>query len=126
MTSRRGLLLVALALASALAPAWAPAHSLVVRSRPGRGSTVARAPERVQLWFSGRIEPVYARLSVWSEAGMQMDAGDAAVDPGDPTLLSVTTPNLGPGRYTTRFRVLSVDGHVVESSFAFTVRSTAR
>ena len=126
MTSRRELLLAALALAGALVPARAPAHSLLVRSRPGRGATVARAPERVQLWFSERIEPAYAQLSVWSDAGTHVDAGDAAVDPGDPTLLSVTTPNLGPGRYTARFRVLSVDGHVVESSFAFTVKAAAR
>jgi methionine-rich copper-binding protein CopC len=31
-----------------------------------------------------------------------------------------------PGRYTARFRVLSVDGHVVGSSFAFTVKAAAR
>ena len=115
------LLLLLLAVA-----ARAAGHSLLVRSRPGRGATVARAPERVQLWFSERIEPAYATLSVRSHAGTQVDAGDAAVDPGDPTLLSVTTPTLGPGRYTARFRVLSVDGHVVESSFAFTVKAAAR
>lgn len=126
MTSRRGLLLAVLALASALVPARAAGHSLLVRSRPGRGATVARAPERVQLWFSERIEPAYAKLSVWSHAGTQVDAGGAAVDPGDPTLLSVTTPTLGPGRFTVRFRVLSVDGHAVESSFAFTVKAAAR
>ena len=126
MTSRRGLLLAALALAGALWPAGAPAHSLLVRSRPGRGATVARAPERVQLWFSERLEPAFARLSVWTAAGAQVDAGDAAVDQGDPTLLTVSTPGLAPGRYTVRFRVLSVDGHIVESSFVFTVRAAAK
>ena len=55
------------------------AHSLLVRSQPGRGTTVARAPERVQLWVSERLEPAYATLSVWSEAGAQVDAGDAAL-----------------------------------------------
>ena len=127
MTSRRGLLLLAaLALASAVVPAGAPAHSILVRSHPSRGATVARAPERIQLWFSERIEPAYAKLSVWNDAGTQVDASDAAVHPNDLTLLSVTTPHLGPGRYTARFRVLSVDGHVVESSFAFSVAATAR
>lgn len=50
----------------------------------------------------------------------------AAVDSNDPALLSVSTPTLGPGRYTVRFRVLSVDSHVVESSFAFTVKAAPR
>jgi methionine-rich copper-binding protein CopC len=131
MTRGRAILFAALAAAGALSasgfsPGAAPAHSLLVRSEPGRSATVTRAPERVRLWFSERIEPVYAKLSVWSETGTQADAGDAAVDSNDPALLSVSTPNLGPGRYTARFRVLSVDGHVVESAFAFTVKAAVR
>jgi hypothetical protein len=38
-------------------------------------------------------------------------------------VLSTNAPNLAPGRYTVRYRVLSVDGHVVESSFTFTVKA---
>ena len=126
MISRRGLLLAVLALASWQLPGPASAHSLLVRSHPGRGATVARPPKRVQLWFSKRLEPAYATLSVWSEAGPEVDAGDAAVDAGDPTVLSVSTPELGPGRYTVRYRVLSLDGYVVESSFTFTVKAAPR
>jgi copper resistance protein C len=126
MISRRRLLLAVLALASGQLAAPVFAHSLLVRSQPGRGTTVARAPERVQLWFSERLEPAYATLSVWSEAGAQVDAGDAAVDTGDPRVLSTNAPNLVPGRYTVRYRVLSVDGHVVESSFTFTVKAAPR
>ena len=126
MTRGRAILFAALALAGALSPAAAPAHSLLVRSEPGRNAAMTRAPERVKLWFGERIEPAYAKLSVWSEAGEQVDAGDAAVAPDDPALLSVSIPGLGPGRYTVRFRVLSVDGHVVESSFAFTVKAALR
>jgi hypothetical protein len=131
MTRRRAVLFAVLATAGALpavglSPGAAPAHSLLVRSEPGRNATVTRAPERVRLWFGERIEPAYVKLSVWSDNGKQVDAGDAAVDSNDQALLSVSTPNLGPGRYTARYRVLSVDGHVVESSFAFTVKAAAR
>ena len=122
MTGCRTILFAAPAAAGALSPAIAPAHSLLVRSEPGRNATESRVPERVKLWFGERVEPAYAKLSVWSEVGKQVDAGDAAVAPDDPTLLSVSTLGLGPGRYTVRFRVPSVDGHVVESSFAFTVK----
>jgi methionine-rich copper-binding protein CopC len=126
MITRRRALLAALAVGSALLPAAARAHSQLVRSQPGRNAAVARAPERVRLWFSERLEPAYAMLSVWSEAGAQVDVGDAAVDAADPTVLSVGAPNLVPGRYTVRYRVLSVDGHIVESSFAFTVKAAPR
>lgn len=126
MISRRRLLLAVLALAGGQPPAPGFAHSLLVRSQPGRGATVARAPERVRLWFSERLEPAYATASVWNEAGKQVDGRDATVDQNDPVLLSVSTPRLGPGRYTVRFRVLSVDGHVVESTYTFTVKAGAR
>lgn len=131
MTRGRGILCAALAVAGALSaigfsPGAAPAHSLLARSEPGPSATLTRAPGRVRLWFSERIEPAYAKLFVWSETGKQVDAGDAAVDSTDPTLLSVSTPTLGLGPYIPRFRVLSVDGHVVESSFAFTVKAAAR
>jgi len=119
-------LLHALPLLLLAAPAAAFAHSLLVRSGPGRKATVIRALERVKLWFRERIEPAYAKLSVWSAAGKQVDARDAAVAPDDPALLTVSTPGLGPGRHTVRFRVLSVDGHVVEASFAFTVKAALR
>jgi len=111
--------------ALALAPVSVLAHSLLVRSQPAQRATVSRAPERIQMWFSERLEPAYASASVWNEAGKQVDGRDATVDARDPSLLSVSTPNLEPGRYTVRYRVLSVDGHVVESSYGFTVR-TAR
>jgi len=126
MITRRAALLAAVAVATGLLPAAARAHSQLARSQPARGAAVARAPERVRLWFSERLEPAFATLSVWSEAGAQADAGDAAVDAADLTLLSVSTPNLAPGRYTVRYRVLSVDGHIVESSFAFTVKAVPR
>jgi methionine-rich copper-binding protein CopC len=78
----------------------------------------------VELWFSERLEPAFSTLSVWSAAGAQVDRQDAAVGSDDARRLSVTLADLEPGVYTVRFRVLSVDGHVVESSFTFTV--TAR
>ncbi len=114
------------ATALALVPALVPAHSLLVRSQPAQRATVTRPPERVQMWFSERLEPAYASASVWNEAGKQVDGRDAKVDASDPSLLSVSTPNLEPGRYTVRYRVLSVDGHVVESSYGFTIRTAAR
>jgi len=32
-------------------------------------------------------------------------------------------PETKPGKYTVKFRVLSVDGHVVDSTFNYTVKS---
>jgi methionine-rich copper-binding protein CopC len=97
------------------------AHASLVKASPARRSTLGQPPSRVELTFSERLEPAYASVSVLDAAGRQVDLGDAAVT-RDARRLGVSLPPLGPGTYTVRFRVLSVDGHVVESSFPFTVR----
>ena len=100
----------------------AGAHAVLVRSTPPGRATLAEKPDRVQLWFNERLEPAFSSVSVWSSAGTQVDAGDARVSPDDARRLSVTLPPLPPGAYSVRYRVLSVDGHVVDSSFSFTLR----
>jgi methionine-rich copper-binding protein CopC len=101
-------------------PAWS--HAYLIRSLPAARAAVAHAPERVHLWFNERLEPVYSRVSVWNGAAQRVDADDARVTESEPTELSVSVPMLPAGSYTVRYRVLSVDGHVVESEFAFSVR----
>lgn len=123
MTGRLRALTASIALAAALAStAPADAHAFLVRSTPASRATLARAPERVQLWFNERLEPAYSTVSVWDAAGAQVDAKDGAVSGDDPRRLELSLPPLPAGRYVIRFRVLSVDGHVVESSLSFTVR----
>ncbi len=114
--------LVALTLALAFAVTDAFAHAFLVRSSPAARATLARPPERVHLWFNERLEPAYSRASVWDTGGKQVDAADGAGDVAEPTRLTVGVPALKPGTYTVKFRVLSVDGHLVESQFPFTVR----
>ncbi|MGH7403001.1 MAG: copper resistance CopC family protein [Candidatus Rokuibacteriota bacterium] len=116
---------MALALALLAAPLSgtpAGAHASLVRSAPAHRAVLAQMPERVQLWFNERLEPAYSTVSVWNEAGAQVDARDAAVAPDDARRLSVAVPAREPGRYSVQYRVLSVDGHVVDNRFNFTVK----
>jgi methionine-rich copper-binding protein CopC len=115
--------LVGVALAAiGLWPAAALAHAVLVKSVPAQRASLVDSPPRVELWFNERLEPAYSRASVTNEAGTQVDLRDVAVSPEDPRRLSVSLPALAPGRYTVSFRVLSVDGHVVESRLTFTVK----
>jgi copper resistance protein C len=100
----------------------AGAHAFLVKSLPARGAVLRHAPERVELWFNERLEPAYSSVSVATEAGTRVDRGDVTVGPDDPRKLSVRLPALEPGRYVVRFRVVSVDGHVAESSFPFSLK----
>jgi methionine-rich copper-binding protein CopC len=114
---------VVLAVAVLASPATAGAHAVLVNSIPAARMVLSYPPGRVDLWFNERLEPAWSTLSVWSASGTQVDRRDTIVSPEDPKRLSVTLGTLGPGMYTVRFRVLSVDAHVVESSFVFTVEA---
>jgi len=109
------------ALLLAAAAAWG--HAVLVRSSPANRAVLSQPPARVELWFNERIEPAYARLTVEDAGGMRVDDGEVTVGPDDPRKVSVALGVLAPGRYTVRYRVLSVDGHIVESQLAFTVRT---
>lgn len=97
-------------------------HAVLVKSSPARRAALTRPPARAQLWFNERLEAQFSTLSVWDTTGQQVDHQDIQVDPDDGKKLSVGLPELTPGTYTIKFRVLSVDGHIVESEYPFTVR----
>jgi methionine-rich copper-binding protein CopC len=106
-----------------LVPISSWAHAYLVKSSPARRAVLSSAPDRVVLWFNERLEAQFSHISVWNQAGQQVDGGDDQVDPDDAKKLSVGTPGLRAGTYRVKFRVLSIDGHIVESEFPFTVGS---
>jgi methionine-rich copper-binding protein CopC len=99
------------------------AHAYLVKSSPARRAALSSSPARVVLWFNERLEAQFSHVAVWNDAPQQVDGGDIQVGPDDPKKLSVGIPALPAGTYTVKFRVLSVDGHVVEAEFPFTIRS---
>jgi len=100
------------------------AHAFLVRSVPAHRAVLGQMPERIQLWFNERLEPAYSTVSIWNEVGAQVDARDTTVGLDDPRRLSVTVETRQPGLYTVKYRVLSVDGHVVDNFFTFTVKAS--
>ena len=107
-----------------LAPDTAFAHAYLEKAVPAQRAVLLTPPERVQLWFNERLEAGFCTLTVTNSANQPMDQGDMQVAPDNPKLLSVGLKPLAPGTYTVKFRVLSVDGHVVIDQFPFTVRGT--
>jgi methionine-rich copper-binding protein CopC len=103
-------------------PTSAWPHARLVQSVPTSRAMLSKAPAQVQLWFNERLEARFCHLAVWDAAGQQVDSGDGQVDPANPKKLSVGLPALAIGLYTVKYRVLSVDGHIVEDQFPFTVR----
>ena len=103
-----------------VAPALA--HSMLVKAEPPRRALLAKAPAQVRLWFNEEIEGDYASLVVLDAAKHAVTEIPPQLAPDDPKSIVLPLPELVPGKYSVKFRVLSVDGHVVESNFDFTVK----
>ena len=102
------------------------AHSMLVKAEPPRRAVLTKSPIQVRLWFNEKIEGDYASLVVLDAKKQPITDLKPTLAPDDPKSIILPVPELAPGKYSVKFRVLSVDGHVVESSFDFTVKGEAQ
>lgn len=98
------------------------AHALLVKAEPPRRAVLAQAPTQVRLWFNEEVEGDYASLVVLDAEQHPVTHATPQLIADDPKSIVLPLPDLAPGKYSVKFRVLSVDGHVVDSSFEFTVK----
>ncbi len=117
-------LVAALVLGMPAAPALA--HSMLVKAEPARRAVLTKSPSQVRLWFNEKIEGDYASLVVLDDKKHSITDIKPTLASDDPKSIILPLPELVPGKYSIKFRVLSVDGHVVESSFDFTVKGEAQ
>jgi methionine-rich copper-binding protein CopC len=122
---RRRAALAALPLALLATIPVARAHALLQKTEPGRRATLRAAPVAIRLWFNERLEPAFSEVAVTGPDGRPVTSERAALAPDNPKLLVLPLPPLGPGEYTVAYKVLSVDGHTVQSGYRFTVKGDA-
>lgn len=113
-------ILTALALLAAPPAVWA--HAALQRSEPAMGSEVAKAPQKVEIWFTEALEPALSKLEVKTAAGKSVVKGDSKVDPADKRHFEIAVENLPSGTYRVEWSVVSVDGHKTTGSFVFIVK----
>jgi methionine-rich copper-binding protein CopC len=117
--------MLAIVMSVGLPSGTALAHAMLVKAEPARRAALTRAPSQVRLWFNEEIEKDYASLAVQDAAKATVTEIKPHVAADDPKSIVLPLPELEAGKYTVKFRVLSVDGHVVDSSYDFTVKSKA-
>ncbi len=98
------------------------AHATLVKSDPPRRASLSSPPKQIQLWFNEKIEGSYASVSVLDSNKNSVTENSPEVVLDDPKSVILNLPQIEPGRYTVQYRVMSVDGHVIESSFDFSIK----
>ena len=102
------------------------AHAMLVKAEPPRRAQLTQTPTQVRLWFNEDIEKDYTSLTVLDAAKNSVTDIQPHIAEDDRKAIVLPLSQLAPGKYTVKFRVLSVDGHVVDSSYDFTVKSKAQ
>lgn len=104
-------------------PAMSLAHAFADHSEPRVGSTIAKAPTEVKIWFTQQIEPAFSKIEVFGPDGKQIDKKDTHVDPSDHHVLIVSLPSpAGAGAYRVHWHVVSLDTHHTQNDFKFVVK----
>jgi methionine-rich copper-binding protein CopC len=111
------LLLTACSLLLLLQGSWA--HAFVDHAEPAVGSQIHGAPIQVKIWFTEKLEPALSKIQVFNISGLEVDKRDVKIDPSNAALLTVSLPELKPGKYKFVWRAISVDTHVTTGNFTF-------
>jgi len=99
------------------------AHAALTKAEPARRAVLTESPKHVRLWFNEEIEADYASLTLIDANGKTLTDQKPLVHPDDAKSIYLELPSLVGGQYTIKFRVLSVDGHVVDSEYKFTIKN---
>ena len=104
-------------------PTYAQAHADLVSSNPPVGSHLSALPAQVSVTFDGNLLTIGGAktnvLMVTDPSGNEIDAKNSHLSGA--TLTVGVNPVTAAGAFVVSWRVVSGDGHPVQSSYKFTV-----
>lgn len=98
------------------------AHAIMVKSQPAQDTTIAVSPKQIDVWFNDKVGSEYKAVAVIDSKGNRVDNKDVQQELLDGSHLYCTVPDLPPDTYTVRYRVVSIDTHIVTGKFQFTIK----
>ena len=102
-------------LLSALVPAYAYAHAVLLNSSPANNQIVNEAPAEIQLHFNEPVKIVRASARLANDKSVDLESSGRGAD------ISLRLPSLARGTVIASYRVVSEDGHPVGGAVVFHV-----
>jgi copper transport protein len=101
-------------------PTAAVAHPALVETTPGAGYAVTSPPEAIVVTFNEPVTPVGEALALRVTDGESVPLA-VEVQQGGSSLRGVPDKELAAGSYEASYRVVALDGDLIEGTFAFGV-----
>jgi len=111
-------LLAILLVVWACLPSFVSAHAYIYQSSPLANAVLDSSPSQIKLTFTEKIDTKMSSVTLENSAGSEVK-GTLSSD-GDQTLI-LTIPKLEQGVYKVKWQVLSLDTHVTDGSFQFSI-----
>ena len=113
------------ALAVAMTPMAALAHSALVSTSPAAGETLTVPPDAVTLVFDGELGPDGTGFTVTDPDGVVVGEGELDLTVADRNQVAGRVEITEPGTYSVVWKAVAADGHEEEGEFVFTVPAVA-
>lgn len=97
----------------------AEAHAVVVEATPKDRATLPAAPPEIVLRFNATLEKKLVHLKLERAEGSSQTLVDRAPEPA--IVRCTVPPDLAPGAYTLKYKVLATDGHATQGVLRFSV-----
>ncbi len=98
------------------------AHAIMVKSQPEQNAIISISPKQIDVWFNDKVGSEYKAVAVIDSKGNRVDNKDVQQEILDGSHIYCTIPALPADTYTVRYRVVSIDTHIVTGKFQFTVK----
>ena len=102
----------------------ASAHAVVVKAVPAQDAVLSKSPPAVSVWFNEALEAAFSSITVSDSSARVVAQGKLETLSDNGLSLALAAP-LPVGTYTVRYRVLSVDGHIVAGQLQFAIEAGA-
>jgi methionine-rich copper-binding protein CopC len=102
-------------------PTAVSAHVHMRASSPKKGAVMTAPPEKVILTFSNSLEPTFSTVTVIDSSGTTV-SGKTQFLEDNAVMETALLKNLAPGKYTVKWKCVSLDGHKQTGSYTFTIQ----
>lgn len=101
-------------------PQTVSAHAILLEANPAQGSSLKESPDKIVLTFNERLGGKLYKLKVKDENRKSVTENKAKLSKKHRKVM-LKVPELDDGVYTVTYKVISADGHPVDSTYTFTI-----
>lgn len=100
----------------------AHAQAKPVTQIPSPDSTIAAAPNEIEMGFNTELKPAGSALTLTDAHGKSMANGKSKLSPTDSKTMTVGAHKFGPGTYSVAWVAVAKDGQRTKGNYVFTVK----